>query len=597
MKKKIIFTILIVSLLVTVFAISVSAVTYTYKDASENVLFSFEYANVKTPFGNNSGDFIASNKQGGFAKVDSEGNQLTWYITDTVTDGDGNKTFTVASLKTMGEAGDINANGAYSFKSPVTNKNTVSVNFPDNAGIKTWAFNSFGGFGSFLDNNILFVYCPNTLTAFANNPFQETPVMVVEIDDETPITKIPQNFCHEARNLTAINIPSSVDEIYSSGSQNGAAFYNCRSLTSVTFAENSVLVKINNNAFLACKALKEIYLPNSVTTFGERIFQACDSLETISFGAKATNLTQSITYQSTKIKYIYLPKTVTTITGSHAFEKGAKDTVFFYTGTFSDYEALKALLVKGTNNGLFVNATPVEWNKANSEQYYKDLATSQNKAYIVYGYNTCEAFYNGVHDIKQEGDNKCSGVCGNCGKIELIQNPIHTYEWIFNDNKAISYTVAFKAESKCKFCATANQDEEIVEIGAILYSNGISIDETDYTGIYEQIKVDKTALEEYSKLSEKAFDYGIFALAAGEAETSAPITKGQDGKATADDKTVYASFTGTEYTYLRIKITGLSNGSSIFCGAYLIIGDNVIYVSNKQEGKEVNKYTMVTEQA
>ena len=123
MKKKLFLTLLIVSVLVCVFAISISAVTYTYKDENGNVLFSFDYETTATNYGGTPNAFIASNKQGnGFDKVDAQGNELTWYITNSQTDDAGNKTFTVASLKTVGEAGTINENGVYNFTSPVTNK-------------------------------------------------------------------------------------------------------------------------------------------------------------------------------------------------------------------------------------------------------------------------------------------------------------------------------------------------------------------------------------------------------------------------------------------------------------------------------------------
>ena len=130
---------------------------------------------------------------------------MTWYITSTST-VDGNTVHTVASLKTLGEAGNINESGVYSFTSPVTNKNTVSVNYPDNKGITS--IPAFGAYGTRSKNNILFAYCPNTLTEFPESLFQETPVLVAEIDDETPVTYVPHKLFHEARSVKTINIPA-----------------------------------------------------------------------------------------------------------------------------------------------------------------------------------------------------------------------------------------------------------------------------------------------------------------------------------------------------------------------------------------------------
>ena len=630
MKKKFFLTFIVVCLFVCVFAISGSAVTYTYNDANGNKLYGYDY---------NTTTFLISNKTGdGFAKVDANGNALTWYITETQTDADGNKTITVASALTLAVEGDttnvvagsIDSNGSYKYASPITSYNVVSANFPDNAGIKKFGFGTFGGNTNRYKSTILFCYCPNTLTEFPFNVFQETNIIVAEIDFETPVTNIPQNFAHAAVNLTSVNIPSTVTIINGSGSQNGAPFYGCESLLAVNFPKNSQLTTLLNSAFHGCKSLasielpntitsmgnytfaycqslKEIVIPDSVTTYGERTFQHCYNLEKVWMGANVTNMSngQSMFWDAKGVKYIYLSDSILegteSISGSHVFHGTGTKGVIFFTGSYDDLCDLKALLQKpGDNQQRIMHENNLKWDPNISDAEYVQKAIDEGKYYVVYDYNKCEAFYNGEHNIKVEEGNNCSGVCSRegCGKTTLLENPTHTYEWIFNGGKDISYTVAFNAEHKCKFCATANPDEEIVEIGAILYSNGISVDETDYTGIYEQIKVDTTALEAYSSLSGKQFDYGIFALVAGEAQASAPITKGENGKGVAvDQNTVFASFTGTEYTYLRIKITGIPNGGSIFCGAYLVIGDDIVYVSNKQEGKEVNKYTMVTEQA
>lgn len=353
-------------------------------------------------------------------------------------------------------------------------------------------------------------------------------------------------------------------------------------------------------------SLEYVKFPNNLVSIGNNTFGKSWQNKTIILGANLKSIGTGFFSEATpddKDTFLYAPagffENATMFSnffgGYDQYHSNLLKITIFFTGSEEDAKAFVAKGLEVQSGYVWSNAKYVS---AKDFAYDTDRATARNSVAIVYDYNACDAFYNGVHDIKVEGENKCCGVCANCGLTEMLENPTHTYEWIFNGGKDISYTVAFKAESKCKFCATANPDEEIVEIGAILYSNGISIDETDYTGVYEQIKVDKTALEAYSTLSGKQFDYGIFALVAGEAQTSAPITKGENGKGVAvDQNTVFASFTGTEYTYLRIKITGIPNGGSIFCGAYLVIGDDIVYVSNKQEGEEVNKYTMVTEQA
>ena len=624
MKKKLFLTVVIIVAILCMFAVSVGAVALT-KDSTVtlNGTYTKDGASVTNPVVN---------------LYDNDGDALIWYL-----DNDENLVSDkAANLVNVDSEGVISFKTQSIFYNSTTREGVVVVNLRDNVKVSGTDINfdgqikhfdptkaesgkddfnhgfQFGGYSfSVSKSNLQYFYFPTTVKTIGARMFQRTSVIVADILPGTPISKIGAMGFYGAENLKEIFIPNDITTLYVS--QDGGVFQECNSLERVIFEENSTLENAGYSTFKACSSLKELRLPDSVKTFGREFLRGASSLVTFSFGASFEYFTMYGTdpdsahmwvfYSCGSLKNVYMPASFALVSDQYKFDSYVAkddrldtfDRVFnnagsftlFFTGTKEEIETLKTRIAYTEENQSLVSAL----NNISSYDEYV-TAGSPTGSRAVYGYNVCDAFYNSVHDIKVEGENKCCGVCANCGLTEMLENPTHTYEWIFNGGKDISYTVAFKAENKCKFCATANQDEEIVEIGAILYSNGISIDETDYTGIYEQIKVDKTALEEYSKISEKAFDYGIFALVAGEAQTSAPITKGENGKGVAvDQNTVFASFTGTEYTYLRIKITGIPNGSSIFCGAYLVIGDDIVYVSNKQEGKEVNKYTMVTEQA
>ncbi len=76
-------------------------------------------------------------------------------------------------------------------------------------------------------------------------------------------------------NLTEIEIPDSVTSI------GYFAFNACTNLTSVTFGENSQLLKIDSEAFAQCISLKGIDIPNSVLSIGEWAFADCNSFTSI----------------------------------------------------------------------------------------------------------------------------------------------------------------------------------------------------------------------------------------------------------------------------------------------------------------------------
>ena len=60
-----------------------------------------------------------------------------------------------------------------------------------------------------------------------------------------------------------------------------SAFYNCRSLTSVTIPAS--VTSIGNYAFYDCSSLTTIEIPSSVTSIGAGVFYDCSSLTTVTF--------------------------------------------------------------------------------------------------------------------------------------------------------------------------------------------------------------------------------------------------------------------------------------------------------------------------
>ncbi len=545
MKKKLFLAIAMIAMLVCILAISASA-SVIYKDADGNTFFSYVDEN---------NDYDFDSYEGSFPKVDNEGNALTWYITATATVGD-DTVHTVASLKTLGEAGNINDNGAYSFASPVTNKNTVSVNFPDNADIKTWAFKAFGGYGSRKSNNILFVYCPNTLTAFESNPFQETQAIVVELDDETPITQIPQNFAHEARNLETINIPSSVTVINGDSGKNGAPFYNGYSLKSVTFASMENLTVMKKSIFANCTSLQTVKLPNSVTEIGERCFENCKSLTSVSLGASVTKTTgYSVFRLCNSLNVYYIPSTLQTVfqhTFTHDSGAGPANTVFFYVGTKAEFESFYNASVSGKNNDRVTSGykaeNVIEWDSTKPDSYYIDLATTNNCKYYIYGYNACNAFYNGIHTEKTEDNNPCwLTECAKCGVKDVYSGNESTH----NLTTEMIYADYLSNGVKKSYCTNKNCTHPVNEeaIDALFIFKGYS--SNDDGEMCVTYVINTVAIKAYTDFygEELSFSYGI--VAAIDNTNPYELT----------DKVIKVDLSDNKYTAVDFKLSGLSEST------------------------------------
>ena len=245
MKKKILFTILLVSLLTCIFAISASAAVI-YKTADGETLFTAQDENA---------DRIFESYTGSFPKTDKEGEALTWYLTGEETDADGNVVRTVASFQTLENTGthaSLSESGVYKYVDKNKELSIVSAYFPDNSGVLTFSM-SDSGYGDAYNfasdhSNLLFLRLPNTLTDLPSRIAQSTPIIDCEISDDAPFETISNVAFYDARNLRSVDIPAYVTVIKGSNhSNNGFAFYNCISLTDVNFSENSRLETIEMN--------------------------------------------------------------------------------------------------------------------------------------------------------------------------------------------------------------------------------------------------------------------------------------------------------------------------------------------------------------
>jgi hypothetical protein len=79
--------------------------------------------------------------------------------------------------------------------------------------------------------------------------------------------------------LRSISIPASVEVIEK------AAFEGCDGLESCIIAENASLVRIEEEAFSECFALRTFYIPRSLEVVGENCFKKCRSLRRLRFAS------------------------------------------------------------------------------------------------------------------------------------------------------------------------------------------------------------------------------------------------------------------------------------------------------------------------
>ena len=162
------------------------------------------------------------------------------------------------------------------------------------------------------------------ITAMAFAYDAEFDGIYYDLDNENKTAKVTYQYSKIEFNysgVTNITIPSIISydgTAYSVTSIGDCAFYECKSLTSITIP-NSV-TSIGSEAFAYCSSLSSVTIPNSVTSIGEEAFEDCDALTSITIPNSVTSIGFGAFYHCSFLTSITIGNSVTSI-GNYAFYK------------------------------------------------------------------------------------------------------------------------------------------------------------------------------------------------------------------------------------------------------------------------------------
>ncbi len=430
---------------------------------------------------------------------------------------------------------------------------------------------------------------PSTVTEIASFAFYGTAVETYTVPDA--VTELPQEVFAQCKSLKNVILSensklktignyafdkSTIEEFYFPSSVEtlgDGAFFECESLTTIRNFANTKLtavpyrafcsaplsyieipknaITIGENSYKGHKAqMDKLVIPNGVTSIGKCAFAGyTNSSTTIKEVVLSASLTTLYTYafEHNNIKVMYLPATVTSIPQG-VFNNWKEDFVVVFTGT----EAQLTSLLENTNNASNHNSKFVVDAAKNikSAEAYGDVSADNITAKtIVYGYNPCKAFYNGIHDTKVERTDFAGG----------------------------KYISDFCEFAKCSRCP---KTEETKLIDALFVSKGYSKSEDAFMF---DMKVNMEAISAYKEYYKETYgeelvlNYGL--VVSGNQTLSKLLDESGD---VVDNSVLKINFSESDYTNVQVRLNNIATDASkamkVHACAYIIDSDGVAYV-------------------
>ena len=331
----------------------------------------------------------------------------------------------------------------------------------------------------------------------------------------------------------------------------------------------------NNVPFVGIK------LPSTVTRMGGS-FEG-SGLVTMSFPVKLTVMETSMFKNCIALESVALNNKLVQIKDNAFLGCTSLEKVFF-VGSLEQLNTLLAGVSKTGNDPFW---SVVGENNANVISYndYRRLSDKSGK-YVVYDYSYCEAYTDGAHELTPI--NACAGLCSVCGCVVDSHS----------ENAELDVTIEYTDYASNGVHITACKNEGCtyrvtVDTPALIINLGYSVPEKGAASIVMGFKANKSAIEEYERITAKTVRYGVFVATQNKLGEN-PIF---DANGNVTSGVISAEIAIKSFDLFELKVSGFTDehkDEKLTMGAYVAITDENIteysYLQDGTKGEKIGNY-------
>ena len=202
--------------------------------------------------------------------------------------------------------------------------NLTSVSLP----YTVTTFNSSFSYGY----SLKYITIPNNVTKVGSSCFAYSSFSNIGIPSN--ITNLDSSAFSNNRSLQKLLIPNTISTLGT------GVFQACTALTETNIPTNANFTTIPESTFHTCTSLKSITIPNNITSIGNSAFYNCYVLENLTIPDTVTSIGKSAFYANLRMKTVTIPNTVTSIN----------------EGTFQNCYTLSSVTIPNTVTSIGKNA-------------------------------------------------------------------------------------------------------------------------------------------------------------------------------------------------------------------------------------------------